>query len=331
MRWLDTPEDWGWMLDGWRRVYQAAGVRPGDRLFFGFSFGPFLGFWTAYESACREGFLCVPGGGMSSIARLRAMANVQANVLLCTPTYAIHLGDVAAKEGFDNPSMLSIKKIIVAGEPGGSLPDVRAQIESRWPEASVFDHHGMTEVGPVSYACPLRPGILRVMEDRYLAEILNPENQNPTPPGERGELVLTTLGRTGSPLIRYRTGDLVRATPPDDWKDQDLGLQGGILGRLDSMLLIRGVNIFPSAVETWIRRFDDIEEFRVTVDRSRPLPELEIEIEPKPEAETRGAEIAKQLQSALQTHLQLRTPVTPVVPNTLPRFEMKARRWVERA
>lgn len=329
MRWLDTPADWAWMLDGWRRVYQAAGVRLGDRLFFGFSFGPFLGFWTAYESACREGLLCVPGGGMSSVARLRAVSNVEATVLLCTPTYAIHLGNVAQQEGLESATR-GIRRLIVAGEPGGSLPEVRAEIEARWPNAQVVDHHGMTEVGPVSYACPERPGVLRVMESHYLAEILDPETQGPTPPGGRGELTLTTLGRMGSPLIRYRTGDLVRATSPEDWADRDLGLDGGILGRLDGMLLIRGVNIFPSAVEAWIRRFPEIEEFRVTVDRRQALPELEIDIEPKPEAAAEGSRVATDLQSALQTHLQLRTPVNPVEVGALPRFEMKARRWVQR-
>lgn len=130
--------------------------------------------------------------------------------------------------------------------------------------------------------------------------------------------------------FRLRTGDLVRATSPEDWADRDLGLDGGILGRLDGMLLIRGVNIFPSAVEAWIRRFPEIEEFRVTVDRRQALPELEIDIEPKPEAAAEGSRVATDLQSALQTHLQLRTPVNPVEVGALPRFEMKARRWVQR-
>src|SRR5690606_21148071 len=96
------------------------------------------------------------------------------------------------------------------GEPGGSVAATRRAIEAAWPGARVFDHHGMTEVGPVSYECPARPCVLHVIESAYLAEIVDPGTDAPVPPGEPGELVLTTLGRTSSPLIRYRTGDLVR-------------------------------------------------------------------------------------------------------------------------
>ena len=161
LRWLDTPESWDWMLDNWRTIYQAAGASAGDRVFFAFSFGPFLGFWTSFEAAAKLGLLCIPGGGLSSEARMRAIVETSATILCCTPTYALRLGQIGTAGS-------QVRTIIVAGEPGGSISSTRAQIEKLWPGARVFDHHGMTEVGPVSYECAERPGTLCVIERSYL-------------------------------------------------------------------------------------------------------------------------------------------------------------------
>ena len=120
MHWLDTPESWAWMLDSWAQVYRAAGVTAEDRIFFAFSFGPFLGFWTAFESAARIGCLCIPGGGMRSGARLRTIIDTGATVLCSTPTYAIRLAEVAAEEKIDLTAA-KVRKIIVSGEPGGGI------------------------------------------------------------------------------------------------------------------------------------------------------------------------------------------------------------------
>src|SRR5713226_528267 len=151
LRWLDTPASWNWLLGCWEKMYRMAGVRSGDRLFFPFSFGPFLGFWTAFEAASRLGFLCLPGGGMSSAARLRFLLDNEATVVLCTPTYALRLAEVAREEGIDLTSS-SVRALIVAGEPGGSIPPTRARIEAAWG-ARVFDHCGLTEVGAVGIEC----------------------------------------------------------------------------------------------------------------------------------------------------------------------------------
>ena len=149
MRWLDTPESLSWMLDSWETVYRSADVTVEDRVFFAFSFGPFLGFWTAFEAAGRIGCLCLPGGGMSSLARVRAILDSQMTVICCTPTYAIRLAEVASAEGIDL-SKSRVRRIIVAGEPGGGIPATRSRIESLWPGAKLVDHHGMTEIGPAS-------------------------------------------------------------------------------------------------------------------------------------------------------------------------------------
>jgi phenylacetate-CoA ligase len=329
MRWLDTPESWDWMIGNWTRVYQAAGVGAGDRIFFAFSFGPFLGFWVGFEAAARIGCLAIPGGGMRSAARLRTIMDASATVLCCTPTYAIRLAEVAAEENIDLAAA-RVRTLIVAGEPGGSVPATRAHISKLWNGARVVDHHGMTEIGPVSYGCPKRPGVLHVIEDSYIAEVIDPLTGQPAPRGVTGELVLTNLGRLGSPLLRYRTSDIVQAAPEDrcECGTLDLALNGGILGRTDDMLVVRGVNVYPSAVENILRAFEAVSEYRVEIQNHRTLPELSIQVEPTP-AHAHDATLPHRLEAALTSAFALRIPVSMVPQGSLPRFEMKARRWVQ--
>src|ERR1700691_1030283 len=328
MRWLDTPETWEWRIANGTRVAQAAGVSAGNRIFFAFSFGPFLGFWVGFEAATRVGGLAIPGGGMRSAARLRAIADTSATVLCCTPTYAIRLAEVAAEESIDLGAA-SVRTLIVAGEPGGSVPATRNHISKLWRGAGVVDHHGMTEIGPVSYGCPKRPGVLHIIEDSYIAEVIDPVTGRPLPRGAAGELVLTNLGRLGSPLLRYRTSDIVQAAVEDrcECGTHDFALNGGILGRTDDMLVVRGVNVYPSAVENIVRGFDAIGEYRVEIQNQRTLPELSIQVEAAP-AHAHDATLAHRLEAALTNAFALRIPVSVVSQGALPRFEMKARRWV---
>jgi phenylacetate-CoA ligase len=328
LRWLDTPESWNWLLDGWDIMYRMAGVGPGDRLFFPFSFGPFLGFWTAFEAAARLGLLCLPGGGMTSAARLRFLVDNGATTVLCTPTYALRLAEVAQEEGVDL-TRSGVRRLIVAGEPGGSIATTRARIESAWG-ARVFDHSGLTEVGALAIECQEHPGGLHIVESRYLPEIVEPATGQPVPAGAVGELVLTNLGRLGSPLVRYRTGDLVKADPkPCPCGSVFLRLDGGILGRTDDMIHLRGNNVYPSALEAVLRRFPEVAEFRVEVDQSQALAALRIEVEPEPRTLVSG-DLAERVDRAIREELLFRAEVKLVAPGTLPRFEMKARRLVRR-
>ena len=308
------------MCNCWQRVYESAGVKPGTRIFFAFSFGPFLGFWTAFDAATRMGCLAIPGGGMSSTARLRTLIDSEAEVLCCTPTYAVRLAEAAPHE---TPNL---KTIIVAGEPGGSVPGTRALLERLWPGTRIVDHHGMTETGPVSYECPQRKGVLHVLEEFFYAEIVDPHTGAPLPPGARGELVLTNLGRTAAPVIRYRTGDIVQPdTNPCPCGSKELALVGGILARRDDMVVIRGVNVYPSAIEDVIRACGGVAEYRAEITTVRAMTEISLKIEPEtPTAE----DLTHRLESGLRDALGLRIPTEIVEPGTLPRFEMKARRWV---
>lgn len=336
LRWLDTDESWAGMVRSWAEIFRAAGVGRGDRVYFAFSFGPFIGFWLAFESAQRLGCLCIPGGGLSSAARLQAMLENGATVLCCTPTYALRLAEVAAQERLDL-SHVNVRKLIVAGEPGGSVPSIRARITRAWGGAEVFDHHGMTETGPVTYQCPAQPGVLHVIESAYYAEIIEPGTGKPVASGQEGELVLTTLGRVGMPLLRYRTGDVVK-TPNSELETPNsrarctcgryaMAMEGGIIGRTDDMVVIRGVNVYPSAVDEIVQGNGEVAEYRVEVNRTKTLPELRVTIEASNACEDESRLVGK-VQKAFAEALSLNVPVSVAARGTLPRFEMKARRWV---
>jgi phenylacetate-CoA ligase len=315
------------MLDCWQFVYRSARVTAADRIVFAFSFGPFLGFWTAFEAAHQLGAHCVPAGGMSSQQRLALITAVRPTVVCCTPTYALRLADVARHDGLEELSRAGVRVLIVAGEPGGSIPATRDRIEQAWG-ARVIDHHGMTEVGPVSAECWEGPGALHVNEPEYICEVLDPSTLEDVGDGEAGELVLTTLGRIASPVIRYRTGDIVtRRSDPCACGRTLARLEGGIIGRSDDMVTVRGVNLYPAAVESVIRRFRDVAEFRSTVSAPGSLRELSVEIEPARDAENVPA-LVERVSTALRNALGLSVTVRCVASDTLPRFEMKAQRFV---
>jgi phenylacetate-CoA ligase len=327
LRWLDTPESWDWCLDCWRRNYDIIGLRSDDRLFFPFSFGPFLGFWTAFEAASRRGNLCLPGGGMSSGARLRYMLENQATIVLATPTYALRLAEVAREEKIELAGS-SVRAVIVAGEPGGSVPAVRERIESAWG-ARVYDHSGMTEAGPLAIECNGQHGGLHLLETECIAEVIDAATGLPQRDGEIGELVLTNLGRWGSPMLRYRTGDLVRLDPePCPCGRIERRLKDGILGRTDDMIHVRGNNVYPSAVEALIRQVAEVAEYRVEVDSSGSSPSLSVEVEPVPAAV--AAAVVERVDKVIRDALLFRARVVAVAPGSLPRFEMKARRILVR-
>jgi phenylacetate-CoA ligase len=325
LTYLDSRDDWGSMLRAWEFIYDYARLEPGeDRLYFPFSFGPFLGFWTAFEAATHLGCMVIPGGGMSTNARLQLMLDHKVTVLVTTPTYALHMGEVKQQHETLRHGDYALRLIIVAGETGGSQPALRDQMKALWPRAEIFDHHGLTETGPVSCQDPALPCTLRILEDFHLAEILDPASGREVLEGEEGELVITTLQRIGGPMLRYRTGDLVRKHYADDGS---LTLPGGILGRLDDMICVRGVNIYPSAIDGVLRRFPEITEYQVRETRSGPLLDLKLIVETRPGH--RDPAFPERISAALRDAFQLRIEVQAVPEGTLPRFEFKARRWIK--
>ncbi|MFI5283914.1 MAG: phenylacetate--CoA ligase family protein [Candidatus Dormibacterales bacterium] len=318
LRWLDTAESWAWWLGIWSdHVYRAAGVGRGDRVFFAFSFGPFIGFWTAFGGAERLGALAMSGGAMTSEQRVRALIDLDATVLLSTPTYALRLAEVATQLGVDL-ARAGVRVTIHAGEPGASIPATRAAIEAAY-SARCFDHTGMTELGPTGHSCAQRDGI-HVVESEFIFEVLDPAGR----PSTEGELVATNLGRWGMPLIRYRTGDrVVVSREPCSCGSQFLKLLGGIRGRVDDMFTVRGVNLYPSQVEDIVRRHPQVVEFLIEHRTVRQMDEVELLVELQGE----DASTAR-LEADLRQALGVRLGCKVVPPGTLPRHELKSKRIV---
>lgn len=308
LRWLDTAESWDWWSRIWaEHVYRAAGVTGQDRAFFAFSFGPFIGFWSAFSGAERLGALCIAGGAMTSQQRVRSLFEMGATVLLSTPTYALRLADVAREMGLDLPSS-ALRVTIHAGEPGASIPATREAIEAAFG-ATAFDHSGMTELGPTGVSCSAHDGI-HLIESEFIFEV-----------SDEGELIATNLGRWGMPLIRYRTGDRVvvsRETCPCG--NPFVKLAGGLQGRVDEMFTVRGVNLFPSQVEDIVRRYPEVTEFLIERRVERQMDEVTLLVEAD-----EGFEVTR-LEADLRQALGVRLPCRVVERGSLPRSELKAQR-----
>ena len=316
---LDTAADWSWWVDCWQFVLDVADLEPRDTVFLAFSFGPFIGFWSAFDAATARGCMVVPGGGMSTLARLDLMRTTSAVALFCTPSYALHLAEVAAENQID-VGELDVRVLVLAGEPGGSIPAVRERIESLW-QARVVDHAGATEVGPWGYGNAAGDGLF-VNEHEFIAEFLSVETGTAASEGELSELVLTSLGRIGSPVIRYRTGDLVRPSWQHAGENRFVFLPGGVLSRSDDMMVIRGVNVFPSSVEQILRSFPELIEYRMTVRRQGEMDQLVVEIEDRLSQPDRVA-------AELRLRLGLKVEVQAVPLGSLPRVEGKGKRFVD--
>ncbi len=335
---LDTQEDWQWWIDTWQYVLDACGILATDRIMMAFSFGPFIGFWSAHDACLHRGCMVIPCGGMSTAARIELIQTARPTVLFSTPSYAMHLAQDARTRQIDL-SKSSIRQVFVAGEPGGSLPAVRSRIESMFG-ASVIDHAGATEVGPWGFGSADGTA-MHVIESEFIAEFLPVERKATGDVASEVhgfdpaafELVLTSLGRTGAPVFRYRTGDLVKPNFTQDSKCNFVRLENGVLGRTDDMFVIRGVNIFPTSIDAIVRSFPSISDYRLTVTKKGAMDELLLEFESSNQTESTGQlqnHVAKQLGEKLSIQLNLRFEVEQVSEGSLPRTEGKARRIIDR-
>ena len=319
LRWLDTQQSWDWWLRIWSdHVYQAAGVTPTDRVFFAFSFGPFIGFWSAFGGAERLGALAISGGAMTTEQRVRNLRDVGATVLLCTPTYALRLADRARELHLDLASS-DVRLTIHAGEPGASIPSTRSAIEAAYM-ATAFDHTGMTELGPTGHSCTQRDGI-HLIESEFIFEVVDANGR----PALEGELVATNLGRWGSPLFRYRTGDHVIASRERcSCGSPFMKIVGGIRGRVDDMFTVRGVNLYPSQVEDIVRRHPAVREFVIERRTVEHMDEVVLVVE-MDDTSASTERLEADLRQALGVRLGCR--VVPI--GTLPASETKSKRLVK--
>src|SRR5437773_550617 len=324
LRVVDTPESWEWWGRCWVYVLQGAGVTTKDRVFLPFSFGPFIGFWAAVEGVRQLGAMMIPGGGWDSLQRLHMMRDLGATVICCTPTYALRLAEIAREQNFDLRS-IPVRALIHAGEPGANVAQTKARIEVAW-HAKCFDHAGASEVGAHSFECELQPKGIHVIESEFIPEVIDPQTGKEVQPGETGELVITNLGRPGFPVIRYRTGDLVRLNlSPCAGGRTFARFDGGLLGRADDMFTIRGVNVYPTAIENLIRQFSAVDEFQVRVKTRQEMGHLEVQIEVH--SGNDAEDVRARVEQAIYSALSVRPAVTVAPAGSLARFEMKARRF----
>jgi phenylacetate-CoA ligase len=327
---LDTAEDWSKFCHIYARNLYAYGIRKMDMVMPAFSFGPWIGFWAGYY-ACQEiGCLLFASGGMKTEQRLDALLTYPITVLGCTPSYAIHMADVASKSGINLSQQAKIRISWHTGESGAAVPGVRKKIEEAYG-CKAFDFLGSTEIGPWGFNCEFQSGLTHVNEDWAYPEVLHLETDEPVGPGGTGELVLTNLERRANPFLRYRSRDIVQVADRRCPCGRTLfSLEGSVRGRLDDMKKIRGIIVYPSKVEEIIGEFKEVEEFQVLFKRIHDLDEILVRIDPVPELE-RGfySSLRGRLEKALQIGLGIRTSVEILESGSLPRWDHKAKRIID--
>jgi phenylacetate-CoA ligase len=330
LRVLDSRKDWSWIADMWCYGFWGFGVRPGDTVFFAFSYGSFIGFWGAHYCCEKIGCLTLASGNMTTEQRVKQIVELGANVVCATPTYALRMGQTAEKMGIDLRKDGKVQRVVVSGEPAGSIPAVKKMIEEMWG-GKCGDTAGMTEIGTIMiFECDRQPGGPHIIEDHFIEEVLDPATDEPVAYGERGERVVTSFGRGFIPLIRYRTKDLVCKVPHTHCQCGRTGdlYEGGILGRVDDMKLIRGTNVYPRAVEAIVREYAEVEEFQIVVWRQDNVQdEITVKVELKPDQQQGWPRLEQQLGKDLADHHEgLRFNVELAKTGELPRFELKAKR-----
>jgi len=333
IRVLDSMKDWDWISEMWCYGLWGFGIRPEDTVYFAFGYGSFIGFWGAHYACEKMGALVIPGGAQTSENRIKQIIEMGATTVCSTPTYALHLWQKATEMGIDLAKEGNVNKLICSGEPAGSIPAVKRQLEEAWG-AKCGDTAGMTELGTIMiFECSHQPGGTHIIEDHFIEEVLDPASDEPVGYNELGERVVTSFGRGFLPVIRYRTKDMVMKVPSSTCtcgRTWDL-YDGGIRGRWDDMKLIRGTNVYPGAVEAIVREYTAIDEFQIYIWRKDDLQdEITINLEIKPGFEAEWPELGEQLAKDLASaHEGLRFTIQRMDHGYLPRFELKARRLVD--
>jgi phenylacetate-CoA ligase len=332
LRALDTRKDWSWAAEMWAYGVWGCGVRPRDVAYIAFGYGSFIGFWGLHYAMEKVGVLNIPGGAQTTESRVKQILDFGATVVASTPTYALRLAQEADRLGLDLRGS-RVERVILSGEPAGSIPETKALVEEHWG-AKAYDTAGMTEIGSIiMFECAEQPGGAHIIEDHVIEEVVDPETLEPVGYGETGERIVTSFGRGGVPLLRYRTADLVRKVPASRCgcgRGFDI-YDGGILGRVDDMKLIRGTNVYPRAIEGIVRTYPSVEEFQVVLTREDHRDEITLKIELGGGlGEDDWLAMRERLRGELaDAHEGLNFRVERADDGALPRFELKAKRLLD--
>jgi phenylacetate-CoA ligase len=324
-----TARDFDEWIDYEARQFWSSGMRPLDRYCHSLNFSLFIG-GPCVLGAQKLGALSIHAGTVPSDRLLQILRQFQATIIWTTPSYAWYLGETAVKEGIDLQRELAVRRIFVAGEPGGSIPETRSRIEALWG-ARVYDYYGLSDIfGSCAGMCEARDG-LHWADDHIFVEVLDQETQQPVKPGDRGELVLTTLKKSARPMIRFRTGDIVSLTSEPCSCGRTSIRMEGVHGRLDDMLIIKGVNIFPSDVESIARKDQNLTgEYRLVVERIDHLDRLTVEIERARGYNDSDDDLSQSFARQLKSITGVTARVTILPDGTLPRATHKAKRVDDR-
>lgn len=326
VRWLDTKETWNWRGRCAAMSMCGSGITAKDIIFFPFAFGPHVAYWGIWQGAWEIGALAIAGGGWDTLQRVKSIFENKVTVVACTPTYAIRMAEVAKENGIDLRES-SVRLTFHAGEPGALIPSMRNKILEAWG-AKPFDYPGLTEVGNYGIHCVAQDTSIHVNEAEFIFELIDPETGNPLKGEGIGEMVLTNLGRTSSPAIRFRTGDIVKVKRSTCSCGRSfLLLDGGVIGRVDGMICIRGMNIFPSQIEAIVGKHLVVgEEFQIVAYTSRGMGELKIICEL---LEDRSDDVLSAIQKDLLESTEIRISVERVARGTIERSDYKSKKFVD--
>ncbi len=312
----------------WAYLYWGVGIRPQDSFYFAFPWGMYTGFWSAYWGVRCLGATVISGGGLTSEQRLQQIEALKPTVLISTPTYALYLAELARELGIDTSSS-AIRYTIHAGEPGPGIPTTRQAIESAWG-AKAYELYGVGEVGAIAPGCPDQHGC-HFAEDQGYATILDGSG-NPVGNGEVGENIVTSYIQMAQPVIKYRTHDLVRAhydacSCGRTW----LLYEGGVLGRTDDMITIKGTNVYPAAIEYLLSDVPGLgSHYELHVASGRMNDEITVKVEPVSGVSSNSyQEMEKSLQQVIKAKIGVTIEVNVVSPGDLPRYELKAKRFFD--
>lgn len=310
------------------RLFWQAGMRPTDRYIHALNFSLFVG-GPDVIGAQNLGALCIWAGTLPADRLLFIIQQYQPTVIWTTPSYAWYLGETARQKGINPATDLAINKIIVAGEPGGSIPATREAIEALW-DAEVFDFYGISDIfGACGAQCEAHDG-LHIAEDQMLVEVVDETTGLPVKEGERGEMLLTTLRKEIRPMIRFRTGDIVTYTNEKCSCGRTLK-RIKVVGRIDDMFIAGGVNVFPSDIEHVIRKFDTLTgEYRINIVEDRHIVKFTVEVEKREDVAIDTEVLREQVSYEIKIKLGVKPKEVIILEDgALPRATHKAKRIVD--
>ena len=325
----DTWQDWEWWSESWAYILYAQGYRAKHRVFMPFGYNVFIAFWGAHYGTEKLGCEVVPGGVLNTEARILKMQELKVDAFMATPTYVLGMADTArTKLGIDPASDLQVRKITVAGEPGGSIPTTRKRMEDAWG-AKVYDHIGATEIGAWSYECIYQSG-LHVNEAFFLVEIEDVDTgEFITEPGKKGKMVITAFDRMAQPCIRFDSKDMIEWSPDECECGRTFRLiKGGVSSRADDITKVKGVLLAPTAIEEVVRGIPELsDEYEVLVTKKGDIDDITLKVETVPGQEKNIDTIKAKLVDQLRVRTNLGYNLEFHKYGTLPRYDVKAKRF----